>query len=330
MNEKVFINLAKYDRTVSKILKPATSLPILTKLLQTNHSTNSSIHQTYIFMHVCIIFILLAQDDHIAGYLKKQESFINKIVNIHSTLDRRNDLKMKKQHEKQIISTITASREQLLNTTASASSIMSALPEKKNSTVSFTFGPDWVLAKNKTPVELHDSFDALEYFLNCLGLISAEATSKTPRRPSKLSAIQENSTAKASSLRQFKSFDESSKSAQPKMTSASKALFSKAVLSKTNLFKGQNYQKHRSSISTMSSDKLTPDLNLIDEFEDDHVSVCSNDSYRSNTSVSTIKSIASFHSEAPKMNSTVMVNSSGNRTFNKKLSAISAQKLAKK
>jgi hypothetical protein len=134
-------------------------------------------------MNVCIVFILLAQDDHNRNYLKSQESFIAKLLSIYKTLERRSELNAKKKQDKQLISTITATRDQLLNTTASASSSSNPFLEnnkaKQSTTVSFTFGPDWSLTK-KAVIELNDSLHALKYFLN---LLSIQLYSESEMKP---------------------------------------------------------------------------------------------------------------------------------------------------
>jgi hypothetical protein len=333
----VFINLSKYDLILQKILKPHNSVVTLGKLLQANHSTNSSLLQTQIFMNVCIVFILLAQDDHNRNYLKSQESFIAKLLSIFKTLERRSELNAKKKQDKQLISTITATRDQLLNTTASASASITPFLEnnkaKQATNVSFTFGPDWSLTK-KAVIELNDSLHALEYFLNLLDIPLYAETEMTPTCSSKLAPIKENSTAKMNEFKKFKSLDEHSKTVQPKLTSTSRALFDKKSgfhrMQMSNLKKAKALSTENCATQQIGTPKLPTEVtDCSEEFEDDHASICSNESYRSNTSISTIKSVASFHSEAPTMNSTVMA-SGVNRTFCKNASNLSIPKFGSK
>ncbi len=288
-------------------------------------------------MNVCILFILLAQNGHNRTYLNAQESFVLKLLSIYKTLKNRSELHAKKKQDKQLTSTITATREQLLNTTASASSAsLNSFDSNRSkicTTISFTIGPDWSLTK-KEVIELNNSLHALEYFLNLLDISLYDESEMTPTCSSKLASIKENSTSKTSDFKKCKSLDEHSKTVQPKLTSASRALFDK----KTGFQRMQisNINKTKTlSIDNFAQELGTPKLtnqnfDCQEEFEDDHASICSNESYRSNTSISTIKSVASFHSEAPKMNSTVMQAMGANRTFCKKPSEFSIPKFGTK
>jgi hypothetical protein len=171
--------------------------------------------------------------------------------------------------------------------------------KSKLTTISFTFGPEWSLTK-KSLIELVDSLNALEYLLNLLG-VQVENQDMTPRNAGQLGSIRENSASKNGSLKKFKTLDQT---VTKPLSSASRALFNSAK-QKTPIHQKFSFVKNK------TIDDFTEE-----EHDDDRASICSNESIKSNASIATIKSIASFHSEVPKMNSTVMSASNVNRTYN--------------
>lgn len=137
---QVFINLAKYTQTVQCILEPTGSLSILLNLLQAYQIANPSI-----FMDVCILFILLAQNEHLKSRLVNQESFIKKLTTINSTLKNRASIKQKQQ------------------------------------TLILNLLPDWVISKKC--IDFTEPIYALEHLVNLLQIKSE--TSAEPKTPKK-------------------------------------------------------------------------------------------------------------------------------------------------
>jgi hypothetical protein len=83
---------------------------------------------------------------------------------------------MQKQQQSQIMSTIIASKDQLLTNSASLNTTYSKVPAactsngKKLMNVTFTFAPEWNLNKKDSNIQLLEPLGALEYLVNMLDL----------------------------------------------------------------------------------------------------------------------------------------------------------------
>jgi hypothetical protein len=167
---QIFTNLAKYNETQGFILEPTNSLSILLDLLQAFHTSNPNI-----FMDVCVLFIILAQNDRIADAILSHEGCVKKLQTIYQILERRACIRMQKQQQNQMVSTIIASKDQLLTNSASLNTTYSKAPTcssngKKVMTVTFTFAPEWNLNKKDANIQLLEPLGALEYLVNTLDL----------------------------------------------------------------------------------------------------------------------------------------------------------------
>ena len=338
---QVFINLAKYPTTASRVLEPANSIPILIKLLDTNSSINPTIYQFNIFMNVCILFIILSQYELIVRFvIAHEQSFVKKLQHMYPVLERRTHLKLKKQQEKQAAATISSSKDQLMN-----SSYIPATPgnleTKKGCSATFTFEPEWSLTK-KASVEFTELFGAMEHLLSAYEIkINVEPALATPMRNSSVGSISELSSKKSrkeecgmgtptrnSSLGSISELSSNKKGRKDELD-GEKSENGEKVESKVSRNLSMKYQSQIKSISslktagqngrpflikqsnTRSMRKAHMEAQSSSEMEqldyDDHISICSNESYRSTASNTTIRSVASFHSERPRMNSTSII-----------------------
>ena len=308
---KIFTNLAKYSETVVYVLEPDNSLFILVNLLVAYQSSNPSI-----FMDVCVLFILLAQWSTLSEHLLSQENFIKKLQTIYSTLERRANLKTKSTvSNPQLNSTLNAGSA----SNVCASSTTSSL-SKKTASVSFTISPEWSLSK-KQSIELVEPLGALEYLLSVLGVriepspAKQPSAPKTPKRRSlnpakELSAQKKLEKAMSIECDLGPNLNEVSKSRKtinrfPTTKTPIKAQSKSG--SKTSLSKAKNVEPPKAATNVHSAD--TTDLLTLEEF----LCESSNESCLIDT---TIKSVASFHVDKPKMNSTSIFTSK-NPTFMK-------------
>jgi len=215
---QIFINLAKYNETVRFILEPPNSLSILLDLLQAYHTSNPNI-----FMDVCVLFIILAQNEKIADAILSHEGCVKKLQSIYQIFERRACIRMQKQQQSQMMSTIIASKEQLLTNSASLNTTYSKAPSctntsKKFMNVTFTFAPEWNLNKKDANIQLIEPLGALEYLVNTLDLnfkselpsasssVGLNTTFKTPSK--KLTSTSEKlSTNKKNDLSEKKTLN---------------------------------------------------------------------------------------------------------------------------
>ncbi|CAF0864329.1 unnamed protein product [Brachionus calyciflorus] len=273
---QILINLSKYSQTAEYLLRPAGSCLLLLNLIQAYQSSNPNI-----FMDACIIFILLAQNESIKKVILKHENFIKKITGIYSVLERRANFSRDRQTSKGCLN----SKEQLnstLNVGLSSSS-------KKSLVLSFSPAPEWSLAKRET-IELVDPIGAIEYMMNSLN-ITSQVTSgmptsgKTPKKSLSSSSI-----------------DKSGKKSAAKVKPQAKQAGAKT--STKQLFK-DNGRSESEIITKYKMEEETP-VYCETEYDDDHFSITSNESYRSVSSVTTVKSISNLNAELPKLNSTLI------------------------
>jgi hypothetical protein len=314
---QIFINLGKYSLTCERLLEPSSALTILTNLLQAYQTSNPSI-----FMSVCVLFILLAQNESVKSYLLNQDFFTKKLIQIHFILDRRSNLRMRNIQQNQSITSNNLPKEQVLNTTVVISTNNSNNSKTKSShVILFTIAPEWNLMK-KQNVELIDPIGALNYVLNVLEIdpnqtsITCSAynsqnldtvTAKTPKKSTqpkeKASTLKKsNENASASKLKsQLNAINNLTAMASSSLSIHIKQSSTRRSRAAQKLNLGTQQEKINNETMLISND-LSDVHN-----DDDHISICSNESYRSTTSNTTIKSIASFHSDKPKMNSTSII-----------------------
>lgn len=302
---KIFINLAKYNETVFRIMEPNESLFILSNLLSAYHSSNA-----IIFMDACILFILLAQCEPLKEWLISQDHLIKKLLQIHSTLERKTILKIKHSTQKtNFLSANSVSAQQSLNTTiSSSSSTQSALTKactltsnKKSLVVMFTMQPDWSLSKKST-IELVDPIGALEFLLDCLKVKIETTALKTPKKAPVLNIVKELSCT--SSTGKKKDLDGSANTTNNKVSATSSRI---PLSQRMNRYSSSENKPTKSvreldfKIKTNHNDENNenePDMTM----DEQHMSICSNESYISNTTIKSITS--SFFGEDPKLNST--------------------------
>lgn len=314
---QIFINLGKYSLTCQRILEPPPALTILTNLLQAYQTSNPAI-----FMSVCVLFILLVQDESIKSHLLNNDLFIKKLIQIHSILDRRANLRMRNNQQNQSTTSSNIPKEQILNTTVVISTNNANTNKSSSHILLFTIAPEWNLVK-KQNVELIEPIGALNYLLNVLEIdpnqISLTGSSsnlqnldtvstKTPKKfsqvkekSSTLKKSEENVSAKKlknqiNAINNLTAMASSGVAIHIKQSSTRK---SKASLKLRLDHLGIQQSEKINNATMLISNDLTDGHN-----DDDHISICSNESYRSTTSNTTIKSIASFHSDKPQMNST--------------------------
>ena len=302
---QIFINLAKYSETVMYILEPSNSLVILANLLVAYQSSNPSI-----FMDVCILFILLSQWKPLSDHLLSQDAFIKKLQTIYSALERRATFKSKATSSianPQLNSTIINTPNNAVNANIPVCPLAAAALVKKSLTVSFTTTPEWSLSK-KISIELIEPLGALEYLLNTLGVNvetyltqqQQQTAPKTPKRRS-LNPGKEQSAKKK--LEKASSVDHVEAQGNLIDLPKSRKTISR-IQTKTPNQPSKTGPTLRSASKTKVETKQTPvsqgasaDITDLDEF----LCVSSNESCLINT---TIKSVASFHVDKPKMNST--------------------------
>lgn len=276
---QILINLSKYSQTVEYIIASTDSCMILLNLFQAYQSSNPNI-----FMDACIIFILLAQHEYIREFILEQENFVKKITSIHSVLERRASFTRERQTSKGCLN----SKDQL-NSTLNVGLHSSS---KKTLVLSFCFMPEWSLAK-KEPIELVEPLGALEYMMKSLGIsidtcVGPTLSTKTPKKSLSSSAI-----------------DKSGKKSSVKTKPVPKPHLNKQ--SNKQLFKESNEPKVITH-SVFRTEQISSETLGEPEFDDDHFSITSNESYRSVSSVTTVRSISNLDTELPKLNSTIVSN----------------------
>lgn len=333
---QIFINLAKYNETVCQVLQPQTSLSNLINLIQSYQSSNP-----VIFMDVCVLFILLAQNEPLAAHLLNQETFVKKLQSLHTVLERRVIFKKKSLN----YTSVTLSGNANLNTSSimpstsgsSSSNVgnhgntpnLLAIPNKKGIvSVSFSMTPDWSLQQKKTIIELPDQLSALEYLLNTLNIkyekeICVTGT-KTPIKSKANSLFRNNDKDTLSSSKSNPLIAKSSQCSKTARSSIFKntasSLLKSAHVGKSS--SATNFQKasfipiQKTNLKILL-DNLTLESSP-DNFEShilgDESSVGSSDCMLGMHDM-TVKSMASFIEE-PKMNSTIMVsNADSTLTF---------------
>lgn len=283
---QILINLSKYSQTVEYILSPAGSCLLLLNLLQAYQSSNPSI-----FMDACIIFILLSQHEAISEFILRQDNFIKKITSIHSILERRATFTRDRQTSKGCL----IGKDQLNSTL----NIGLNSNSKKTLVLSFSYMPEWSLAKKKS-IELVEPLGALEFMMKNLGIeieTFGGQLGKTPKKSLSSSAI-----------------DKSGKKSSAKPKSAYQAKQKTHLSKPTNkqLFK-ESQEPKVTTYSTFRMENFGPEQLFDPEFDDDHFSITSNESYRSVSSVTTVKSISNLNSELPKLNSTIASSNNSKR-----------------
>ena len=283
---QILINLSKYSQTVEYILSPAGSCLLLLNLLQAYQSSNPKI-----FMDACIIFIILSKHESISEFILREDNFIKKITSIHSVLKRRATFTRERDTSKGCL----ISKEQLNSTL----NIGLNSNNKKALVLSFSFMPEWSLAKKKS-IELVDPLGALEFMMKSLGIdieTFAEHIGKTPKKSLSSSAIDKS--GKKSSVKPKPLNEAKVKPHLPKQTN--KQLFKESQESRTTTF------------NAFRMENISPEQIFEPEFDDDHFSITSNESYRSVSSVTTVKSISNLNSELPKLNSTIVSSKNSRR-----------------
>lgn len=158
----IFINLAKYSKTVNQILQYNNSFQVLLNLLQAYHITNSSI-----FMNVCVLLLLL----HRHGCLKEEielatepDKINSKLTTIHTALEKRRQA-------------------------------VKLQPRKLNilKKVVYNLEPEWQLSKKSNLIEISDSLNALEVLLAEMGMKPAPTASAMKSSSKKFLAKKDTS-----------------------------------------------------------------------------------------------------------------------------------------
>ncbi len=167
-------------------------------------------------------------------------------------------------------------------------------------------GPEWSLTDKKN-LELVEPVGALEQLLLKLNIKNMNTDNLTPKKSLTASAQKERS----STLKKTSEMQKSQMKAMSNLTAMGNSS-AKSVHIKQSATRSSKAAQKLMLDNLPLSKSESPDL------DDDHISICSNESYRSTTSNTTIKSVASFHSERPRMNSTSIMNTTTTRTTRSK------------
>ena len=300
---QIFVNLAKYSETVCEVLAPSLSLTILVGLFQAYHSSNP-----VIFMDLCVLFILLSQSPLLAEHLLNQESFVKKLQNTYSLLERRTAYKQKNStvNVSSSINNMNALNNSIVIQNSSAKSSLCTTPlmsvQKKNVSVMFSLTPEWSLCK-KQLIELADPLAALQYLLDTLG-IKVEKEFSTPVKSKPNSLFREVMSSSKSSIALSKQHYKSIGSAEPSNRVKNSMIKSQSANFKPTesyLVRQQVLRSEKTIRASIVRSEICENIfELQADLIDENMSMCIADT--------TLKSMASFIDE-PKLNSTTIFTS---------------------